>query len=39
MYCIVIFLSSQIAVVFVENYKKYLNNEKLDHIVNWNRGY
>ncbi|XP_022296291.2 glyoxylate/hydroxypyruvate reductase A-like isoform X1 [Crassostrea virginica] len=32
-------VAENIAVVFVENYKKYLNNEKLDHIVNWNRGY
>lgn len=32
-------VAEKIAEVFVRNYKKYVNNESLDHVVNWEKGY
>lgn len=32
-------VAENIAEVFVRNYEKYVNNEILDHVVNWEKGY
>lgn len=32
-------VAENIAEVFVRNYEKYVNNQSLDHVVNWEKGY